>query len=145
MAGLRGATLPAEMAGYASALQGFPMAAIESVCMQLENSEIADYEPRFPELGKMLRMCREAQQAQNPVQRKFYCPDCESECGMLFFDAPAGGHRLRGRALVTAPNRYARPCPCGGTLTDWRSFDQAVRGRPENFHRLVGGNNARAL
>ena len=138
MGELRSAMIPENLNAYVSALSGFSQQAIEKACVELEQSPIADYEPRFPALGRMVETCRKAQISfQRDSRPRYFCADCESESGLLFFDAPSGGNRLRGTALVDAPERYARPCTCGGTELDWRTLVQDRAARPERYFALA--------
>jgi hypothetical protein len=65
MADLRRATLPENLTAYVGSLSGFALQAIESACRVLERETISERQSRFPELGRVLDLCRREQQAQS--------------------------------------------------------------------------------
>lgn len=119
---------------YASSLSGFNTDVIEAVIQQFEMEIPEPYAPRFPEVAAIMAECRKLTRKDEPL--KFFCDDCQAESGMLYFDSPIRGNRLRGRALVESKNRYARRCPCGGTEHDWEAMYRDRQMNPEKYFTM---------
>lgn len=127
---------------YVTALSGFSDEVIRQVCDDLGGQSVAEYQPRFPSKDVLISACRKLQaELSRPSSAKYFCGDCASEDGWLYFDAPKNGNRLCGADIVRAERRYAMRCPCGGTETDWRTLHQEIeyrrRAQPASADRAV--------
>lgn len=119
---------------YASCLAEFSFEAIDEAIRNFEAEIPREFKPRWPDIQALMAECRRIQQGNG--RPKFYCSDCDSEDGFLWFDTRTG-KRLRGAALVLAAgHRRFERCPCGGTERDWLALELDHRTHPENYYTL---------
>lgn len=86
----------------------------------------------FPEVAVIVRAVADAERARRIREaKKFFCADCRSENGFLYFGRD--GKRLRGVELVRTDHRSARRCPCGGTDHDWALMHRDREVNPEAY------------
>ena len=67
LAEVRQGKAPEDLTPYREALCKFPEHIIDHACGELEKAEVEPYETRFPELGKLLKLCR---QRENEVRNE---------------------------------------------------------------------------
>lgn len=90
------------------------------------------FETAFPEPSSIVRAVADAERERKAKERrKFFCEDCRSENGFLYFGRD--GKRLRGVELVRTDHRSARRCPCGGTDHDWALMHRDREVNPEAY------------